>query len=81
MRRRDFIGAIWGAVLAAPCDAYSQQSGKVWRIGDVLTGTPERGAAYAKAIEQDLADLGDVQGRNIVLTHKFAIRSQTKYEK
>jgi ABC transporter substrate binding protein len=72
MRRRDLIGVICGAALATPCNADAQQSGKVWRIGDVLGLTPERGAALAHGIEQDLADLGDIQGRNIVLTHQFA---------
>jgi putative tryptophan/tyrosine transport system substrate-binding protein len=72
MRRRDFMGVLCGVALTAPCDAYSQQSGRVWRIGRVLPGTPERGAAYPQALEQGLDDLGDVQGRNIVLTLKFA---------
>jgi putative tryptophan/tyrosine transport system substrate-binding protein len=72
MRRRDFVGVICGAALAAHYDAHAQQSTKLWRIGDVLVVTPERGAALAQGIEQGLADLGDVQGRNVVLTHQFA---------
>jgi putative ABC transport system substrate-binding protein len=38
----------------------------------VLTVSPEQGAPYAQALEQSLADLGYVQGRNIVLLHRFA---------
>jgi putative tryptophan/tyrosine transport system substrate-binding protein len=72
MNRRNFIGVICGAALASPCDADAQKTGKVWRIGQVAVGTPERGAVLAQAIEQSLADLGDVQGRNIVLTTQFA---------
>ena len=72
MRRRDFIGVIYGAALAEPCAADVQQLGKVWRIGDVLPTTPERGAYLTQGLEQSLADLGYVQGRNILLSHQFA---------
>jgi putative ABC transport system substrate-binding protein len=73
MRRRDFIGVICGAVFAAPCNAEAQQSGKVWRIGHVLVNPPERGGAIrVQTLEKGLADLGDVQGRNIELLHRFA---------
>jgi putative ABC transport system substrate-binding protein len=71
MRRRDFLGVICGAALAAPCHADAQQSGKVWRIGNVYPTTQERASYLAHALEQSLADLGDVQGRNILLSHQF----------
>jgi hypothetical protein len=32
MRRRDFLGAIYGAALALPSTAAAEQPGKVWRI-------------------------------------------------
>jgi putative ABC transport system substrate-binding protein len=73
MRRRDFIGAIYGTAATLPFEAAAQQPGKVWRIGHVLTGAPsETGGVFAQALEQSLADLGYVQGRNIVLLHRFA---------
>jgi putative ABC transport system substrate-binding protein len=72
MRRRDFIGAVCIAALAPPIAAGAQQPGKVWRIGHVLTGAPETGGIFAQALEQRLADLGYVTGRNIVLLHRFA---------
>jgi putative tryptophan/tyrosine transport system substrate-binding protein len=71
MKRRDFIGAIYGAALAWPCAVDAQQPRKLWRIGDVMPTTPERGALQAQALEKSLADLGYVQGRNIVLLHEF----------
>ena len=40
MRRRDFIGMIYGAALALPFSTAAQQPGKVWRIGDVLSFHP-----------------------------------------
>jgi putative ABC transport system substrate-binding protein len=71
VKRRNFIGVIIGAALAGPA-ADAQQLSKVRRVGDVFSTTPERGAYLAQALEQGLTDLGYVQGRNIVLAHRFA---------
>jgi putative tryptophan/tyrosine transport system substrate-binding protein len=71
MRRRDFIAAIYGAAAVLPFGAAGQQPGKVWRIGDVYLGPPEVGAIYAQALERSLADLGYVQGSNIVLLVRY----------
>jgi putative ABC transport system substrate-binding protein len=80
MRRCDFIGVIFGAALALPFAAAAQQAGKVWRIGHVLVTTPERGGIFAQALERSLADLGYVQGRNIVLLNRFAGPQPDKIE-
>jgi putative ABC transport system substrate-binding protein len=72
MRRRYFIGAIYSAALSLPVAAAAQQRGKVWRIGHVTVSGPERGRIFAQVLEQRLADLGYVQGRNIVLLHRFS---------
>jgi putative tryptophan/tyrosine transport system substrate-binding protein len=80
MRRRDFIGVIWGTAVALLYSAAAQQPGKVWRIGDVLTVPPEQGEPFAQALERSLADLGYVQGRNIVLLHRFAGAQVAKLE-
>jgi putative tryptophan/tyrosine transport system substrate-binding protein len=80
VKRRDFIGVIWGTALALPCSAAAQQPGKVWRIGDVLTVPPDQGEPFAQALERSLAGLGYVQGRNIVLLHRFAGAQVDKIE-
>src|SRR5215469_3369589 len=66
------MGAIYAAAVPMHFAAAAQQPGKVWRIGHVSTGTPEIGRIFAQALERSLADLGYVQGRNIVLLHRFA---------
>jgi putative ABC transport system substrate-binding protein len=71
MRRRDFIGIICATALALPRDADAQQRGKAWRIGVVLVTTPERGGYLTQGLEQGLANLGDVQGQNVVLLYLF----------
>jgi putative tryptophan/tyrosine transport system substrate-binding protein len=72
LKRRNFIGVVLGAALARPCAADAQEPGKLWRIGLVVPTTPEPGAYLAQAVEQGLADLGYVQGRNIVVSNRFA---------
>jgi putative tryptophan/tyrosine transport system substrate-binding protein len=80
MRRRDFIGVICGAALALPGSAAAQQAGKVWRIGQVTVVGPEQGEPFARALEQSLADLGYVHGRNILLLQQFSGPQPDKIE-
>ena len=80
MRRRDFISAIYSAAVALPFGAAAQQPRKVWRIGQVSPLTPEVGGVYAQALEQSLADLDYVQGRNIVLLTRFSGPQTAKIE-
>ena len=71
MRRREFIGAIYGAAVASHFAAAAEQPRKVWRIGNVLPFTPERGERLAQMLEQRLVDLSYVEGRNVVLLTRF----------
>ena len=80
MRRRDFIVAIYAVALASAFGAAAQQQAKVWRIGEVFPLTPEVGGRYAQALEQRLAELGYVQGRNIVLLIRFSGPQSDKIE-
>jgi putative tryptophan/tyrosine transport system substrate-binding protein len=80
MRRRDFIGVIYGAAVALPFAAAAQQPGKIWRIGHVTVATPEISGIFAQALEQRLAHLGYVQGRNIVLLHRNPAPRSDKIE-
>ena len=80
MRRRGFIAAIFAAGVALPHGTAAQQPGKVWRIGAVFPLTPEVGGRYAQALEQRLAELGYVQGRNIVLLIRFSGPQSDKIE-
>jgi putative ABC transport system substrate-binding protein len=77
MRRRDFIGVIYCAAVALPCGAEAQQPGKVWRIGQVGA---KPGGIYAQALEQHLAELGYVRGRNIVLLSRFVDPQPDKFQ-
>jgi putative ABC transport system substrate-binding protein len=58
-----FILAV-GLTATAPAEA--QPVGKVWRVA-VLTGALPRSGAPLRALEQRLAELGYVEGRNLVI--------------
>jgi putative tryptophan/tyrosine transport system substrate-binding protein len=64
LKRRHFITLLGSVAASWPLAARAQQS-KVWRIGQVLP--LEAMGHLAKALEQRLADLGYVQGKNITL--------------
>jgi putative tryptophan/tyrosine transport system substrate-binding protein len=68
--RRAFIGALTGGLLAAPLAVQAQQSGKVWRIGLLVSGPPPGEHQCVLALRRGLTDLGYVEGR----THVFEIR-------
>jgi putative ABC transport system substrate-binding protein len=71
MNRRSFIGTLAGGLLAAPLAAEAQRAGKVWRVA-VLTGGLPRSAAPVRALEQRLAELGYVEGRNLAIDFQSA---------
>jgi len=59
------------ALLIAPLTAEAQAPGKVWRVA-VLTGGLPHSAAPVRALEQRLAELGYVEGRNLVIDFRTA---------
>ena len=72
MRRREFISLLGGAVVALPSLASSQQAGKVPRIGVLWhAGSAEEEGSNYRALVRGFTDLGYVEGRNIVLDHRF----------
>jgi len=70
--RREFIGTLAGALLTAPLAAEAQQTGKVARIGYLLTASREQQAQLTRAFEEGLRDLGYIPGRDVVIEHRFA---------
>jgi putative tryptophan/tyrosine transport system substrate-binding protein len=68
-RARLFVLAF--GLLIAPVTAEAQAPGKVWQVA-VLTGAVPRSAAPVRALEQRLAELGYVVGRNLVIDFRTA---------
>ena len=73
MRRREFMTAVGGAVIAWPLPARAQQARKVSRIGVLWhAANEEEEEVYLSALRRGFSDLGYVEGRNIALVNTFA---------
>ena len=74
MDRRVFIGTMAGGLISVPLATNAQPTGKVPRIG-FLVAASASDTAYVRLIEafrQGLRDLGDVEGRNVVIEYRYA---------
>ena len=67
MNRREFMALVGVAAPAWPLQAHAQQSGRVGRIGVLMSfaGTDQVGQAYLTAFREGLQGLGLAEGRNI----------------
>jgi putative ABC transport system substrate-binding protein len=71
MRRRDFPAVISGAIAALPGLA-SAQAGRIPRVGVLWhAGSAAEEGAYYTGLLEGFQGLGYVDGRNIVLEHRF----------
>ena len=70
--RRAFLGTLAGGLLAAPLAAGAQQEGKVYRIGYLTGNSVEGDKGLRSAFQQGLADLGYVDGKNVVIEARYA---------
>ncbi len=79
MRRRDFI-TLLGATAACPLAARAQQPAKVPRIGVLwhAANAEQEGTNY-KAIVKGFADIGYIDGKTVVLEHRFPNEQPTQF--
>ncbi|MGH6892922.1 MAG: hypothetical protein ACREEP_11740, partial [Dongiaceae bacterium] len=77
MKRRAFLLST-GALLAAPLLAEAQQAGKVARIGVTTAGFAPNNA-YVEALRRGLAELGWVEGKNILIEYRYAEGRADRY--
>jgi putative ABC transport system substrate-binding protein len=74
MERRAFLGTLTGGLLAAPLAAEAQQATTVARIGLLSSGSVNSPEAQVmlNAFQQELRELGYIQGQNIVVEYRAA---------
>jgi putative tryptophan/tyrosine transport system substrate-binding protein len=61
------------AVLLALCSyTEAQQTGKIPRIGVLITASPANATRRVQALQQGLRELGYVEGKNIVIEYRYA---------
>jgi putative ABC transport system substrate-binding protein len=70
MRRRDFV-ALVGSGVAWPLAARAQQPAKIPHLGVLLYSTPQSDLQM-EFVRNGLRDLGYVEGRNLVVTYRYA---------
>jgi putative tryptophan/tyrosine transport system substrate-binding protein len=81
MRRRKFIKLMGVAVGTWPLAARAQGTGKIPRIGVLWhAGSAAEEAIFLAAFRQGLADLGYVEGRNIVAEHRFPAELPDRFQ-
>jgi putative ABC transport system substrate-binding protein len=68
MKRRTFVAGMTAAI-AAPLVGEAQQADKLIRIGLLSFGGPE---PFQTGFRRALADLGYVEGRNVMIEHRWA---------
>jgi ABC-type uncharacterized transport system substrate-binding protein len=73
--RRALLGVLLLLGLAVPLGAGAEPAGKVPRIG-ILGSDP--GSGRAEALRQGLRDLGDVEGKSIVIEYRYARGNQER---
>src|ERR1017187_5054022 len=81
MRRREFITALGGAAAVSvwPLAAHSQQAG-VRKIGVLWhAANAEEEAVYLSALREGLAELGHIEGRNMVLENRFPAEKSERF--
>jgi putative ABC transport system substrate-binding protein len=72
--RRKLIIALGAGALAAPFSSSAQQQAKVWRVGFLgFSGVPESiDKHFYGAFRNGMRDLGNVEGKNLVIEWRFA---------
>ena len=72
MNRREFIAGLGAA--ACPAVARAQQQAAMPVIGLLDSGSPEGSADFVAAFRKGLADTGYVEGRNVTIEYRYALR-------
>ena len=71
MKRREFIAALGGAA-AWPLAVRAQEAGRTLRLGYLWIGADGSDGQTLSGVRQGLADVGLVEGRNLVMERRYA---------
>jgi putative ABC transport system substrate-binding protein len=71
MAKYFFISLVVTFIIVTVSHAGAQQSGKVWKIGVLVSGTASTNASRAEALRSGLRGFGYEEGRNITIVYKY----------
>src|SRR5262245_47068454 len=71
MDRRAFITMVSGGILSEPLGSEAQQ-GRVYRVGILSGGSPEKNTPQIEAFLKRLRDMGWVDGQNVIIEWRSA---------
>jgi putative ABC transport system substrate-binding protein len=72
MKRREFLMALGAGALVAPPLSFAQSPPRVWRIGYLSPRSRVDPLPYDRAFLLGMAELGYVEGKNVVIEWRFA---------
>lgn len=74
MRRREFVGFLSTVAILWPLEAWTQPSGKVWRLAFLYPGSWEDEAdrALFDVFRDEMRKLGYVEGKNLIIDRRGA---------
>lgn len=72
MKRRSFVGSVGAVVAQLPVLANAQGGASPARVGLLFLGSPEQRDEIDRNLLAGLAELGYVEGRNLVLERRYA---------
>lgn len=72
MRRREFLGVLGGAAAAWSLPVCAQEAGRIYPLGQLSGGTAVSRAPLLAAFMRGIRDLGYVEGRNLIVEHRYA---------
>src|SRR5262249_25234831 len=78
MRRREFV-TFGGAALICPQPTHAQQGARAHRIGVLETISLKLNAANFSAFRRGLAELGYIEGQNLVIEYRSADGRQDRF--
>src|SRR5258708_6873737 len=80
MRRRDFLALAAGAVALSPVESRAQRKTAIPRVGVLWhAGSAEEEDVYLSVMQRAFSDLGYVDGKTIVLEHRYPAEQAERF--